>query len=61
MVYSTPNERIGDRLRKQRALHNLTYGSDLGTACAPLNRQPQCLMHEASTPADVTHLELGSE
>jgi hypothetical protein len=25
------------------------------------NRQPQCLMHEASTLADVTHLKRGSE
>lgn len=29
--FSTPSERIGGRLRKRRALHNLTYGSDRET------------------------------
>ena len=60
MVISAPIERIGGRYRKQRALHNLTCGSDRD-ALRLFNRQPQCLMHEASTPADVTHLKRGSE
>ena len=60
MAISAPIERIGDRLCKQRALHNLTYGPDRD-ALRLFDRQPQCLMHEASTPADVTHLKRGSE
>lgn len=60
MAISAPIERIGDRLCTQRGLRNLTYGPDRD-ALRLFDRQPQCLMHEASTPADVTHLKRGSE